>query len=58
MFHILIAGFIFLLPTNTTTAADLHPTVHPHAAVVKQVIKSFDNPEGAIFSANGNYVFI
>ena len=58
MFHIFIAGFIFLLPTNTTKAADLHPTVHPHAAVVKQVIKSFDNPEGAIFSANGNYVFI
>jgi hypothetical protein len=27
-------------------------------AAIKQVISSFDNPEGAIFSAHGRYVFI
>ena len=35
-----------------------HSGVHPVPAVVKQVIKAFDNPEGAIFSADGRFVFI
>lgn len=32
--------------------------MHPVPAVIKQVIASFDNPEGAIFSADGRFVFI
>jgi hypothetical protein len=32
--------------------------VHPVPATVLQVLKSFDNPEGAIFSADGQHVFI
>ncbi len=48
----------YILATNFAIAADTHPNVHPHVAVVKQVIKSFDNPEGAIFSADGAHVFI
>ena len=39
-------------------AQNTHPNVHPTPAVVKQVIKSFDNPEGAIFSADGQHVYI
>ncbi len=31
---------------------------HPAAAQVIQVLKQFDNPEGAIFSADGAFVFI
>jgi hypothetical protein len=33
-------------------------SVYPVPATVIQVIKSFDNPEGAIFSADGRHVFI
>lgn len=36
----------------------VHSGVHPVPAVVKQVIKAFDNPEGAIFSADGRFVFV
>jgi hypothetical protein len=32
--------------------------VHPSPAVILQVLKAFDNPEGAIFSADGSRVFI
>ena len=32
--------------------------VHSTPAVVKQVLKNFDNPEGAIFSHDGKFVFI
>lgn len=35
-----------------------HPGVHPVPGVVVQVLKAFDNPEGAIFSADGKYVFV
>ena len=36
----------------------VHSRIHPVPAVIKQVIPSFDNPEGAIFSADGRFVFI
>jgi hypothetical protein len=39
-------------------AAEIHAGVHPAPAVVVQVLKAFDNPEGAIFSADGTHVFI
>jgi len=39
-------------------AAEIHSGVHPAPAVILQVIKAFDNPEGAIFSADGTHVFI
>ncbi|MEM7252283.1 MAG: hypothetical protein AAF493_12755 [Pseudomonadota bacterium] len=38
--------------------AQLHATVHGKPAVVAQVIKAFDNPEGAIFSQDGKHVFV
>ena len=36
----------------------VHSGVHPVPAVVKQVLQSFDNPEGAVFSADGKFVFV
>jgi hypothetical protein len=39
-------------------AADIHADVHPVPAVILQVVKAFDNPEGAIFSADGNFLFV
>ncbi|WP_089935212.1 hypothetical protein [Candidatus Entotheonella palauensis] len=36
----------------------MHPGVHPVPAVIVQVLKAFDNPEGAIFSADGKFVFV
>ena len=39
-------------------SGQVHSGVHPVPAVVKQVIKAFDNPEGAIFSADGQFVFV
>jgi hypothetical protein len=39
-------------------AADIHAGVHPAPAVIVQVLQAFDNPEGAIFSADGGHVFI
>ena len=36
----------------------VHSQVHPVPAVLKQVIASFDNPEGSIFSADGRFVFV
>ena len=38
--------------------ANIHAGVHPMPAAVIQVLKMFDNPEGAIFSADGSLVFI
>ena len=32
--------------------------VHPVPATVLQVLKTFDNPEGAIFIADGQSVFV
>ncbi|MEE9148270.1 MAG: hypothetical protein V3U27_12815 [Candidatus Tectomicrobia bacterium] len=36
----------------------VHSGVHPVPAVITQVLKAFDNPEGAIFSADGHFVFV
>lgn len=38
--------------------AQVHSGVHPAPAIAIQVIKAFDNPESAIFSADGQFVFI
>jgi len=38
--------------------AQIHAEVHPAPGVVLQVISAFDNPEGAIFSADGKHVFV
>ena len=48
------------LPTyaDRVAAAEIHGGVHPSPAVILQVLKSFDNPEGAVFSADGNHVFV
>ena len=43
---------------NRSVAAEIHGGVHPSPAVILQVLKEFDNPEGAIFSADGSHVFI
>ncbi len=43
---------------NRVVAAEIHDGVHPSPAVILQVLKAFDNPEGAIFSADGNHVFV
>ena len=43
---------------NRIVAAEIHDGVHPSPAVILQVLKAFDNPEGAIFSADGSHVFV
>jgi len=43
---------------NRSVAAEIHGGVHPSPAVILQVLKEFDNPEGAIFSADGSHVFV
>jgi sugar lactone lactonase YvrE len=43
---------------NRCVAAEIHDGVHPSPAVILQVLKAFDNPEGAIFSADGSHVFV
>ena len=56
----LVALSAFGLPANAdrVVAAEIHGGVHPSPAVILQVLKAFDNPEGAIFSADGNHVFV
>ncbi|MGH6916479.1 MAG: hypothetical protein ACREJ0_02140, partial [Geminicoccaceae bacterium] len=44
--------------SGSAKAAEVHAGVHPAPAAIIQVLKAFDNPEGAIFSADGNHVFI
>lgn len=39
-------------------SADVRAEVHPVPAVILQVVKAFDNPEGAIFSTDGNFLFV
>jgi hypothetical protein len=41
-----------------TASADVRAEVHPVPAVILQVVKALDNPEGAIFSADGNSLFV
>ncbi len=38
--------------------AEIHADVHPTPAAIIQVLKAFDNPEGAIFSADGSHVYV
>ena len=54
----LAAIAFFAMPNSPGIAAEIHGGVHPVPAVILQVIKAFDNPEAAIFSADGNHVFV
>jgi hypothetical protein len=47
-----------VLGAGTALGQSIPAEVHPVPATVLQVIKAFDNPEGAIFSADGQHVFI
>ncbi len=54
-----LAGMLACIVTgNRAVAAESHSGVLPSPAVILQVLKEFDNPEGAIFSADGSHVFI
>ena len=53
---VLAAGFAALW--SGLAYGQVHSGVHPVPAVVRQVIKAFDNPEGAVFSASGRFLFI
>ncbi len=56
---IVVVGMVACIVTsNRVVAAEIHGGVHPSPAVILQVLKEFDNPEGAIFSADGSSVFI
>src|SRR5215207_54759 len=50
------AALLAIGSVTAAQAADLQP--YPKKGKVIQRLKSFDNPEGAIFSADGKYVFI
>jgi hypothetical protein len=41
-----------------SASAEIRADVYPTPATILQVLKAFDNPEGAIFSADGSHVFI
>jgi hypothetical protein len=47
-----------MLSAGTVQGQDIPAAVHPAPATVLQVLKAFDNPEGAIFSADGQHVFV
>lgn len=51
-----LTAAVFAALAMPTQAADLQP--YSHKGQVLQRLSSFDNPEGAIFSADGKYVFI
>jgi hypothetical protein len=54
-----LAAIVFCATSyNPSLAAEVHGGVHPVPAAILQVIKAFDNPEAAIFSADGNHVFV
>lgn len=64
---IVLLGLLILFASSSYSAkadtaykpnSDIHTGVHSTPAVVKQVLKNFDNPEAAIFSHDGKYVFI
>jgi len=50
------AALLAICAVTVAQAADLQP--YSKKGKVVQRLKSFDNPEGAIFSADGKYVFI
>ena len=54
------SSLVVICAINSATAElpAIHAGVHPTPAVVTQVLKHFDNPEGAVFSADGKFVFI
>ena len=55
--HTVVLSAIFAAFTSTAAqAADLQP--YSHKGQVLQRLATFDNPEGAIFSADGRHVFI
>jgi hypothetical protein len=53
---VLTVGFAVMV--TGSAYGQVHSRVHPSPAVLKQVIASFDNPEGTIFSADGRFVFV
>ena len=53
-----LAGLLAIGLQAGTAAAQVHSGVHPVAATVIQSMQAFDNPESAIFSADGQHVFI
>jgi hypothetical protein len=53
-----IAVLCTSLGTAGVASADINAEVHPVPAAILQVVKAFDNPEGAIFSADGNFLFV
>ena len=55
---VILSAATCLVLAESASAAEIHAGVHPEPAAILQVIKAFDNPEGAIFSADGSHVFI
>lgn len=52
------AGWMLAAGAAGASAQDAKPGQHPAAATLVQVLKSFDNPEGAVFSADGTSLYI
>jgi hypothetical protein len=52
------AAVAAVLGAGTVQGQSIPADVHPVPATVLQVLKAFDNPEGAIFSADGQHVFV
>ena len=51
-------GSVIAVGLAATAQAQMHSGVHPAQAVVVQVIAAFDNPEAAVFSADGRFAFV
>ncbi len=54
----LTAVFALQLLTSVFAASAVEMAPYPVKGIVIQVLEQFDNPEGAIFSADGKFVFI
>ena len=52
------AALAAMLGAGTVQGQAIPPGAYPVPATVVQVLKAFDNPEGAIFSADGQHVFV
>jgi hypothetical protein len=52
------AAVAAVLGAGTVQGQAIPAGVHPVPATILQVLKAFDNPEGAIFSADGSHVFV
>lgn len=57
MIHIPLLALTLALGTGTVRAADPMKS-YPVKGQVVQRLNAFDNPEGAIFSSDGQFVFI